>query len=113
KPYSVRRSQRRFRQAIVVSKNPSAVHEVIVTSPLGLVPRELERFYPARAYDIPVTGDWSRDEAAIVSEDLAAFVEANRYDAIVAHLGAEGPIVHEVPPEAFLSPKDRPTSADP
>src|SRR5881398_421174 len=112
KPYSASRSHRRFREAIQACKNPSVVHEVIVTSPLGLIPRELERFYPAGAYDIPVTGDWSRDEAAIVAEDLAAFVESNRYDAVVAHLGAEGPIVHEVLPEAFLSSKDRPTSDD-
>ena len=112
KPYSASRSHRRFREAIQACKNPSVVHEVIVTSPLGLIPRELERFYPAGAYDIPVTGDWSRDEAAVVADDLEAFVESNRYDSVVAHLGAEGPIVHRVLPEAFLSSKDRPTSDD-
>jgi archaeosine synthase len=112
KPYSASRSHRRFRQAIMASRNPSAVHEVIVTSPLGLVPRELERFYPARAYDIPVTGDWSRDEAAIVSEDLAAYIEANPYDAIVAHLGAEAPIVQAALPDAIVSTKDHPSSDD-
>jgi archaeosine synthase len=112
KPYSASRSHRRFRQAIMASKNPSALHEVIVTSPLGLVPRELERFYPARAYDIPVTGDWNRDEAALVSEDLAAYVEANPYDTIVAHLGAEAPIVQAALPNAILSTKDRPSSDD-
>src|SRR5438876_3173122 len=74
KPYSASRSHRRFRDAVWASANPSAVHEVIVTSPLGLIPRELERFYPARDYDIPVTGDWSRDEAAIGIEDLQAYV---------------------------------------
>ena len=112
KPYSASRSHRRFREAIRACKNPSVIHEVIVTSPLGLIPRELERFYPAGAYDIPVTGDWSRDEAAVVADDLAAFVRSNRYDAIVAHLGAEAPIVREVLPEVLLSSKDRPTSDD-
>src|SRR5438094_9701488 len=73
KPYSASRSHRRFREAIQACRNPSVVHEVIVTSPLGLIPRELERFYPAGAYDIPVTGDWSRDHAAIVAEARAAF----------------------------------------
>ena len=110
KPYSASRSHRRFRDAIWASANPSAVHEVIVTSPLGLVPRELERFYPARAYDIPVTGDWSHDEAAIVAEDLQAYVAANRYDAVVAHLGAEALIVKAILPQAILAAKDRPTS---
>src|SRR5437762_537235 len=106
------RSNRRFRDAILATANPSVVHEVIVTSPLGLIPRELERFHPARDYDIPVTGDWSRDEAAIVIEDLSAFLAANRYDAVVAHLGAEAPIVHEALSDALFSTKDHPTSED-
>src|SRR6266511_622762 len=110
KPYSLSRSHRRFRDAILASKNPSVVHEVIVTSPLGLIPRELERFYPARAYDIPVTGDWSRDEAAVVADDLRAYVEANRYDAVVAHLAAEMPIVRDALPDAIPSSKERPAS---
>lgn len=110
KPYSSSRSHRRFREAILASSNPSAVHEVIVTSPLGLIPRELERFYPARAYDIPVTGDWSRDEAAMVTADLQAYLAANRYDAVVAHLGAEAEIVGAAVPEASLTAKGRPTS---
>ena len=112
KPYSASRSHRRFRDAILGSENPSVVHEVIVTSPLGLIPRELERFHPARDYDIPVTGDWSRDEAAIVIEDLSAFVGTNQYDAVVAHLGAEAPIVRAALPDALLSTKDHPTSED-
>src|SRR5207249_10089777 len=98
KPYSASRSHRRFRGAILASANPSVVHEVVVTSPLGLIPRELERFHPARDYDIPVTGDWSRDEAAIVIEDPSAFLAANRYDAVVAHLAAEAPVVHAALP---------------
>src|SRR5213083_377430 len=110
KPYSASRSHRRFREAIQACRNPSVVHEVIVTSPLGLIPRELERFYPAGAYDIPVTGDWSRDEAAIIAEDLQAYVAVNRYDAVVAHLGAEAPIVKAILPHAILTAKDRPTS---
>jgi archaeosine synthase len=110
KPYSLSRSHRRFRDAILAAGNPSVVHEVIVTSPLGLIPRELERFHPARDYDIPVTGDWSRDEAAIVEEDLRAFVEVNRYDAVIAHLGAESRIVQETLPSAIPTAKDRPTS---
>lgn len=110
KPYSASRSHRKFREAILACSNPSAVHEVVVTSPLGLIPRELERFYPARAYDIPVTGDWSRDEAAMVTEDLQAYIRANAYDAVVAHLGAEESIVHEALPDAVLTSKGRPTS---
>src|SRR5438128_304219 len=110
KPYSTNRSHPRFRDAILASADPSAVHEVIVTSPLGLIPRELERFYPAGAYDIPVTGDWSRDEAAMITEDLRAFLAANRYETVVAHLGAEAPIVKAAVPDAVPTSKERPTS---
>src|SRR5437773_3418298 len=110
KPYSASRSHRRFREAIQACRNPSVVHEVIVTSPLGLIPRELERFYPAGAYDIPVTGDWSRDEAVMVTDDLRAFLAANRYDTVVAHLCAEAPIVKAAVPDAVLTAKERPTS---
>ncbi len=110
KPYSTSRSHRRFRDAILASKDPSAVHEVIITSPLGLIPRELERFYPAGAYDIPVTGDWSRDEAAMVTEDLRAFLAANQYETVVAHLAAEAPIVKAAAPDAIPTSKERPTS---
>ncbi len=112
KPYSASRSHRKFREALLACGNPSAVHEVVVTSPLGLIPRELERFYPARAYDIPVTGDWSRDETAMVFEDLRAYLAANRYDAVVGHLGAEEAIVHEAVPEAILTSRGRTTSED-
>src|SRR5881409_412439 len=110
KPYSTSRSHRRFRDAVLASANPAAVHEVIVTSPLGLIPRELERFYPAGAYDIPVTGDWSRDEAAMVTEDLRAFLATNRYETVVAHLAAEAPIVKAAVPDAIPTSKERPTS---
>jgi len=110
KPYSMSRSHRRFREAIFACRNPSVVHEVIVTSPLGLVPRELERFYPAGAYDIPVTGDWSRDEAAMIVEDLRAYVTANRYDAVVAHLGAEATLVREAVPGVVVPSSERPAS---
>src|SRR5206468_4425543 len=46
KPYSTSRTHRRFRDAILSSADPSAVHEAIATSPLALIPRSLERSYP-------------------------------------------------------------------
>ena len=41
----------------------------MVTSPLGLVPRDLEEVWPAGHYDIPVTGDWTQDEVNRVQND--------------------------------------------
>ena len=83
KPYSSSRSHKAFRRAI----NHSSAHEVIVTSPLGLVPRDLEEVWPAGHYDIPVTGDWTLDEIERVKEMLDSLVEKNNYRVIINHSG--------------------------
>jgi archaeosine synthase len=67
KPYSLSRSHRRFQQAIA-----GRAHELIVTSPLGLVPRELECVYPAGHYDVPVTGFWDAEEWQSLRESWSA-----------------------------------------
>ena len=54
KPYSTSRSHRLFAEAIGPARR--YLHELILTSPLALVPRELEEVYPAASYDVPVTG---------------------------------------------------------
>ena len=85
KPYSASRSHKSFRRAI----NHNAGHEVIVTSPLGLVPRDLEEVWPAGHYDIPVTGDWSIDELERVTSMIDALLENNDYRAIINHSGID------------------------
>lgn len=92
KPYSFSKSHQRFHQAISHVLNHSVIHEVIVTSPLGLVPRELELTYPAASYDISVTGDWFEDEKQMIQTQLETFLQHNQYDAIVSHLRKD--IVH-------------------
>jgi len=89
KPYSRSQSHRLFAEAVTNSGAAQCVHEVIVTSPLGVVPRELECTYPAKEYDIPVTGDWDRDEQAMVRGLLERLLKAGEYKAVVAHLGSE------------------------
>lgn len=81
KPYSLSQSHRKFRQAI-----GGRAHELIVTSPLGLVPRELETVYPAMHYDVPVTGYWDAEECAIIAGILAGYFRKNPYRRIIAHL---------------------------
>ncbi len=68
KPYSKSKSHMAFISQINAAARGryAMVHEVTLTSPLGLVPRELERVYPAAHYDVPVTGFWSREEKDIV-----------------------------------------------
>ncbi|MEM0343621.1 MAG: archaeosine synthase subunit alpha [Thermoplasmata archaeon] len=96
KPYSASQSHVRFRQVLRDSGRIGVVHEVIVTSPLGLVPRELEMFYPAKDYDIPVTGHWDRDERSIVEEMVTWLVESQRYELVISHLGDEREAVNSV-----------------
>ncbi|MBN1454755.1 MAG: DUF5591 domain-containing protein [Methanomicrobia archaeon] len=86
KPYSRSPSHRKFSDAIAPYRGH--VHEVILTSPLGVVPRELEAVYPAAFYDIPVTGHWDAEERAWVASCLRNYLELHnsRYEHIVAHL---------------------------
>ena len=81
KPYSVSQSHRKFSEAI-----GGRALELIVTSPLGLVPREIERIYPAAHYDIPVTGYWDREELAFTAGIVAEFLKKYRFRRVIAHL---------------------------
>jgi archaeosine synthase len=87
KPYSGSKSHGFFARAIESSRAGPRVHEVIVTSPLGLVPRELELFYPAQHYDIPVTGHWFEDERAMINKLLKEYLQINKYSYIINHTG--------------------------
>jgi archaeosine synthase len=81
KPYSLSQSHRKFQQAIA-----NRAHELIVTSPLGLVPRELECVYPAGHYDVPVTGYWDAEECAVIAAILVRYFRRHAYRRIIAHL---------------------------
>ena len=81
KPYRMSKSHRKFLDAI----GHSAFHEVMVTSPLGLVPRDLEETWPASHYDIPVTGEWSLDEIERTSHMLKSLLERNNYHTVINH----------------------------
>tara|TARA_B000000475_G_scaffold261282_1_gene245779 strand:+ start:297 stop:1673 length:1377 start_codon:yes stop_codon:yes gene_type:complete len=85
KPYRLSKSHSRFRKSI----GSRRVHEVMVTSPLGLVPRDLEDIWPAAHYDIPVTGDWDEDELSIIRQMLSRLVERVGYSSIINHSGIE------------------------
>lgn len=85
KPYSKSRSHKKFIDAIGAYRG--CIHELILTSPLGVVPRELEVVYPAAFYDIPVTGYWDFEEREWVASCLRAYLTRNivNYELIVAH----------------------------
>ncbi|OLS13066.1 MAG: tRNA-archaeosine synthase [Promethearchaeota archaeon CR_4] len=73
KPYRDSPSHRKFRETIrgAARAAGSAIEELIITSPLGMVPRALESLYPACFYDVPVTGQWDDVEVQISVEILA------------------------------------------
>ena len=86
KPYRNSRSHRRFARAWEMWPHAPLLHVVSVSSPLGLVPRELEDVYPARHYDIPVTGEWDEDERLAVLRALQVFLAKGAYAQVIAHL---------------------------
>jgi archaeosine synthase alpha-subunit len=86
KPYRNSRSHRRFARAWETWRHTPLLHVVSVSSPLGLVPRELEDVYPARHYDIPVTGQWDEDERSAVLRALEVFLSKGAYTQVIAHL---------------------------
>ena len=81
KPYSRSQSHRRFSAAI-----DGRAHELILTSPLGLVPRDLELLYPAAHYDVPVTGYWDREEKDLIATTVAAYLKKHGYRRVIIHL---------------------------
>jgi len=86
KPYSRSRTHRTFSQAIFDTNSSGIVHEVIVTSPLGIVPRELETTYPAAHYDVPVTGEWDEEEGTMIRKLVGNLLEKRQYPHVVSHL---------------------------
>ena len=86
KPYRRSRSHRRFWGALEGLRAVERVHVVSVSSPIGLVPRELEDMPPARHYDIPVTGEWEESERAYVRTALAHLLGLGQYRSVIVHL---------------------------
>ncbi|MBR7153261.1 MAG: DUF5591 domain-containing protein [Candidatus Methanomethylophilaceae archaeon] len=92
KPYHISKSHKAFSSAIHTASHDTLVHEVIVTSPLGAVPRELDAMYPANSYDIPVTGEWKCEEKAMIRRMIGDII-AQGYEKVVCHLGDDYELV--------------------
>ncbi|MFC6953964.1 archaeosine synthase subunit alpha [Halorubellus litoreus] len=81
KPYSDSQSHYQFREVIRYR-----AHLASITSPIGVVPQELELTYPAQHYDTVVTGEWTAGEVEFVAEVLRRYLDANDYPRVVAHV---------------------------
>jgi archaeosine synthase len=77
KPYSNSKSHQKFR------KLTRSYQELIVTSPFGICPRELENTFPIQSYDVSTTGSWSADEIEESGRLIAKYCEGKN---IVANL---------------------------
>ena len=95
KPYHTSKSHKAFSSAIHTADHDVFVHEVIVTSPLGTVPRELDVFYPANSYDIPVTGEWKCQEKAFIREMVRNITDQG-YDKVISHLGRTTELISDI-----------------
>ena len=89
KPYSRSPSHRRILRTLSEGGRLPAIHVVSLTSPLGAVPQELERVFPAAHYDIPVTGNWDGEERVWVLNALRHLVGGHAYQGIFVHLPRE------------------------
>ena len=81
KPYSESQSHEQFHDA-----TQFRAHTVSMTSPIGVVPQELECTYPAQHYDSVVTGEWTAGEREFVASVLEAYLERNEYSRLIAHV---------------------------
>ena len=91
KPYSLSKSHRKFHSILKKNANFLQIQEFILTSPLGVIPRQLEEIYPVNSYEIPVTGDWDDNEIKITKNMLIKFLK--KYDknvSIICHLPEQG-----------------------
>ena len=77
KPYSNSKSHQAFR------KVTRSFQELIVTSPFGICPRELENTFPIQSYDVSTTGSWSQDEIRESGQLIKKYCEGKN---VVAHL---------------------------
>lgn len=77
KPYSQSKSHTLFK------KYTKGLQEVIVTSPFGICPREMEKTYPIQSYDASTTGDWSDEEIKATSKCLKEYVKDYK---VIAHV---------------------------
>lgn len=106
KPYSNSKSHMRFR------KVTRSFQELIITSPFGICPRELENTFPIQSYDVAVTGNWSQDEIDESGKLLKEYVKGKNVVANVSG-GYEEVCKQYLDEDVVYTCKDnRPTSPD-
>jgi archaeosine synthase len=85
KPYSSSPSHKAFIALTksVLGKRYQSLCQLIVTSPYGIVPREIESLID---YDIVVTGNWLPEEISRSRDILASVISKTKDPVVIAHL---------------------------
>ncbi|WP_409199938.1 DUF5591 domain-containing protein [Methanobrevibacter sp. DSM 116169] len=105
KPYSDSKSHQKFK------KVTRSFQEVIITSPFGMCPRELENTFPIQSYDVSVTGNWSYEEVKTSGELLKEYLKDKKVIANV-HGGYEEACRDYLDDCIYTCEDGRPTSPD-
>ncbi len=95
KPYSRSRTHRKIGDILHSIGGWGAVQELIITSPLIAVPRELERYYPAGHYDAAVRGKWDAQEIEAINEALNTIKRSGSFRHVIIHLPEDMEFVSE------------------
>ena len=105
KPYSNSKSHQKFR------KLTRSYQELIVTSPFGICPRELENTFPIQSYDVSTTGSWSEDEIEESGKLIAKYTKGKT---VIANLAGGYLKSCEAYVDDFINvcEDERPTSPD-
>ncbi len=97
KPYSASKTHRKIFSRI--ERYSSMLHKLVVTSPVGIVPEELEETYPPGFYDIPTIGLWFEDEKLMINNMLKKYFSGNSYEEIVAYITPDLSFIRDALPE--------------
>jgi len=105
KPYSNSKSHQSFK------RGSKGYQELILTSPFGICPREMENTYPIQSYDVSVTGDWSCEEKKIAGNLLKQYTKGKNVIANVS--GGYKEVCEKYLDECiFTAVDDKPTSPE-
>jgi len=90
KPYRISKSHIKIISALrdILKNRYANLCQLILTSPLGVVPRELEDY---SNYDIPVTGHWSQEELNSITELLNSILNKCDDPIIISHFEENSP----------------------
>ncbi|HOP09753.1 MAG TPA: DUF5591 domain-containing protein, partial [Candidatus Methanofastidiosa archaeon] len=112
KPYSSSQSHRSFISLTrsVLGKGYASLCQLIITSPYGVVPRDLESLID---YDIVVTGKWLPEEISRSRDVLSSIISKTDNPVVIAHLPEnELETIKELEADVIVTTRGHPLSEE-